>query len=167
VEHLYEVLEDTVSETILSGISTAYDDPLTEELKWKILNVLVPFVGGERELESCWKRFIIRYLRSASDLKISPHDTMSLYVDYIRWPKGTGTMEQHPQVAGVMDELFVKHSVSVQQLLLARLEPKQELQTPPSMSAAQPVPEPQTTRPRGQEARKARKRNTGRSFHED
>ncbi len=126
VEAFYEVLEDVIGTTVIAGIDACYRDALSEVEANCILADLVPFVGGLNVLESCWRRFIIRYIRSGSDaIKMDPGDDFIGYVELIRWPRGVD-IESNDRVGsnGLLGKLKVKHVCSVLQLVWEQQRPK-------------------------------------------
>eukprot|EP01038_Epipyxis_sp_PR26KG_P006688 gene6688-9172_t len=114
IEALYEVLEDTISDTVLGCLDRKYSAPISEDVRRRILKS-AQFIGGEKQLESCIRRFILCYLRGANALDAS-HD-FSLYFDYVRWPKHVDMENPESGKYDVYGAIFVNQCETVHRYL--------------------------------------------------
>lgn len=128
VEILYEVLEDHISDAVLGCVSNEYYSPLSEYQSTLIKRKLLKLVDyKEEELESCLRRFMIRYLRGTHGL--SPFGTFADILDMIRWPKDidmTSQYDEDGELRELFDSLQIGHIGSIHKLLHDLLEVKRE-----------------------------------------
>lgn len=119
VESLYEVLEDTVCETLLENISLEKFGVELESTDvdgiWKIID----YVGGVQAFESSWRRFIVRYLREP--LPLDPAHGLSYFISLVRFPHGVD-IEEQPELMEYCAALTVGQSLSILSLVRSAIK---------------------------------------------
>lgn len=114
IEVLYEMLEDTLSTTILGCLHDRFRVELPKTFnKSKITEFALREVGSINVFESLWCRFIMRYLRDSEQL--NPTDPMIYYLRFIRWPNGTDIdeLEDKEETIELFGSLQIQHSFEV------------------------------------------------------
>lgn len=114
IEAFYEMLEDTISTTILGCLHDRFRVELPKTFdKSKITEFASREVGSIVVFESLWCRFIMRYLRDSEQL--NPSDSMIYYLRFIRWPNGTDIdeLEDKEETIELFSSLQIQHSYEV------------------------------------------------------
>lgn len=115
IEAFYEMLEDTISATVLGCLHDRFRVELpTTFNKSKITEFALREVGSIIIFESLWCRFIMRYLRD-SEQQLNPMDPMIYYLRFIRWPDGTDIdeLEDKEETIELFSAIQIQHSFEI------------------------------------------------------